>query len=79
MYKDRERQRVANRVHAKAYRLRKGMTAGYDAGMTKVEGMTQGMTVIKTKEDAVKAVEKLSVPDWRVPKVVGCRKFGDSF
>ena len=68
MYKDIEKQREANRVHAKAYRRRKGMTVGYDAGMTKVargmtktEGMTQGMTgpIIKTRLDAVKAVEKI--------------------
>jgi hypothetical protein len=60
MYKDRERQREANKSHAKAYRLRKGMTVGYDAGMTKLEGMTEVVTpVIKTKEDAVKVVSRL--------------------
>jgi hypothetical protein len=62
MYKDKDKQREANKSHAKAYRLRKGMTVGYDAGMTKLEGMTQGMTetpVIKTKADAMSVVSRL--------------------
>ena len=52
MYKDREEQRLANREHARAYRMRrKGMTQG----MTQID---TGMTV-NTKEEAEKVVKKL--------------------
>jgi hypothetical protein len=76
MYRDREKQKAANREHAKAYRLRKGMTQGMTI---KGEGMTDSIIptiipIIKTKADAVEAVQKIS-KDWRTPKVVGCRRF----
>jgi hypothetical protein len=79
MYRDRERQREANRVHARAYRSRKGMTQGMTI---KGEGMTESIIptiipIIKTKADAVEAVREIS-KDWRTPKVVGCRRFGEN-
>ena len=47
MYTDKDKQREANRAHAKSYRLRKGMTQG----MTEPEGMTVMPKVIKRAED----------------------------
>ena len=64
MYTDKTNQREANRAHAKAYRLRKGMTQGMtqrEEGMTIDEGMTVIPDAIKTKEDAVKVVNHFRV------------------
>jgi hypothetical protein len=75
MYKDKEKQRDAVRDAVRRYRG-KGITV---IPSDVIPVIPKSVTpVIKTKEDAVKVVSKLSVPDWRVPKVVGCRKFGDS-
>jgi hypothetical protein len=49
MYSDKDKQREANRAHAKSYRLRKGMTQG----MTEPEGMTVIPKVIKRVEEVV--------------------------
>ena len=72
MYKDRERQRETTRLRVRRYRDKlKGVTE-------KVDNVTPCVTpIIKTKEDAVSVVRSLAVPDWRVPRVVGCRRFCD--
>jgi hypothetical protein len=76
MYKDKERQREAVREATRRWRVSQGITEKVSRVSPKEEGITV-TPVIKTKEDAVAVVKKLSVPDWRVPKVNGCRKFGD--
>jgi hypothetical protein len=57
MYTDKDKQREANRAHAKSYRMRKGMTQG----MTEPEGMTVIPKVIKTKAEAVEVVSHFRV------------------
>ena len=67
MYKDKEKQKEANRKSAKRYR--KGMTQPggieIDEGDTaKPEGMTQGMTV-KGMTQYPDIIDKLTDPFWR--------------
>ena len=63
MYKDKDRQKEANRRHAKAYRQRKGMTEGM-MGMTHgITGMTvrhtvAGITKSIIRNNAVKLIEE---------------------
>jgi hypothetical protein len=77
VYLDREKQREANRVHARAYRSRKGMTL-------KGEGMTESIipTIIPLVTiDNVKKVAAglVSNQDWRKPKTpASVRRFGEN-
>jgi hypothetical protein len=84
MYRDREKQKAANREHAKAYRMRKGMTQGMTI---KGEGMTESIipTIIPviplvTIENVKKVAAGLvSNQDWRKPKTPeSVRRFGEN-
>jgi hypothetical protein len=84
VYRDREKQKEANRVHARAYRSRKGMTQGMTI---QGEGMTDSIipTIIPviplvTIENVKKVAAGLvSNQDWRKPKApASVRRFGES-
>jgi hypothetical protein len=64
VYLDKEKQRETTRLRVRRYRDKlKGVTE-------KVDNVTPCVTpIIKTKADAVEAVQKIS-KDWRTPKVV---------
>jgi hypothetical protein len=72
MYRDREKQKETTKLRVRRYRDKlKGVTE-------KVDNVTPCVTpIIKTKADAVEAVQKIS-KDWRTPKAVGCRRFGEN-
>ena len=76
MYKDRERQRETTRLRVRRYRDKlKGVTE-------KVDNVTPCVTPIVTPrlvttENLGRVLADLPKRDWRIPKVVGCRKFGE--
>ena len=66
MYKDKTKQKEANREAARRQRQKKGMTQG----MTVEQGMTQavtskGMTETKGMTDVPDIIDKLTSPFWR--------------
>jgi len=79
MYKDIEKQREATKLRVRRYRERlKSVTDDVTPCKNVTPLVTPCVTpIIKTKADAVKAVEKIVIPDWRILRVVECRKFSE--
>jgi hypothetical protein len=77
VYRDKEKQQVAVREAVRRFRS-KGITQGITEPSDVIPKPVIPVTpIIKTKADAVEAVQKIS-KDWRTPKVVGCRRFGEN-
>jgi len=65
MYKDKEKQKVANRANAKHYREKKGMT----------QGMTEEMGMTQDKSSYPDIIDKLTDPFWRERLTKICASF----
>jgi hypothetical protein len=81
MYRDREKQKIAVREAVRRFRskgITQGITETHVIPSDVIPSPVIPVIPLVTIENVKRIVAGLPKRDWRTPKVVGCRRFGES-